>query len=123
MDMSITRSRHLRFLVLLCLFITTTAAIAHHGWSGYDSGKTLTLTGVIKESGYEHPHGFIKLQTADKLWVAVLAPPGRMENRGLARDALKPGAEATVVGYPNRADANEMRAERITIGGKTVELR
>jgi hypothetical protein len=36
---------------------------------------------------------------------------------------LKPGVEATVVGYPNRSDANEMRAERITIGGKTVELR
>ena len=33
------------------------------------------------------------------------------------------GAEATVEGYPNRSKPNEMRAERITIGGKTVELR
>jgi hypothetical protein len=112
-----------RFFVfsLLCTFAVVAAA--HHGWSGYDSEKTLTLTGTIKESGYEHPHGFIKLQTKDKLWVAVLAPPARMENRGLARAALTPGTEATVVGYPNRTDADEMRAERITVGGKTVELR
>ena len=29
----------------------------------------------------------------------------------------------TVVGYANREKAEEMRAERITAGGKTIELR
>jgi hypothetical protein len=46
-----------------------------------------------------------------------------MENRGLPRAALQPGVTATVVGYPNRTDPEEMRAERITVGGKTTELR
>jgi hypothetical protein len=36
---------------------------------------------------------------------------------------LKPGTRATVVGYPNRTDPEEIRAERITIAGKTTELR
>ena len=99
------------------------AAGAHHGWSGYDSGKELNLTGTIKESGYEHPHGYIKLETPGKVWTVVLAPPSRMENRGLPRAQLKPGTTATVVGYPNRTDPEEMRAERITIAGKTTELR
>jgi hypothetical protein len=99
------------------------AAGAHHGWSGYDSGKELKLTGTIKESGYEHPHGYIKLETPGKVWNVVLAPPSRMENRGLPRDLLKPGTTATVVGYPNRTEPEEMRAERITIAGKTTELR
>ncbi|HKQ29765.1 MAG TPA: DUF6152 family protein [Burkholderiales bacterium] len=115
--------RRSRLLISICLLIAASAAVAHHGWSGYDSDKPLTLTGIIKDSGYEHPHGFIKLQIKDKLWRAVLAPPGRMESRGLAREALKPGNEATVMGYPHRTDANEMRAERITVAGKTVELR
>jgi hypothetical protein len=117
---------HARFAIPLLaasLGLSTLTSSAHHGWSGYDAEKTLTLTGTIKEAGYEHPHGFIKLQTKDKLWHATLAPPYRMESRGLARELLKPGVEATVVGYPNRSDANEMRAERITVGGKTVELR
>ena len=96
---------------------------AHHGWSEYDSTKALTLTGVIKESGYEHPHGHVTLDASGKLWHVVLAPPSRMERRGLARDELKPGTKATVMGYANRNKPEEMRAERITIGDKTVELR
>jgi hypothetical protein len=96
---------------------------AHHGWSGYDSAKTLTLTGTIQEAGYEHPHGSVRLATPDKTWIVVLAPPSRMENRGLTRAMLVPGTTATVVGYPNRTEPDEMRAERITIAGKTTELR
>lgn len=101
----------------------TGGVLAHHGWSEYDSSKPLTLRGVIKESGYEHPHGHVHLETPGKTWQVVLAPPSRMERRGLARAELKPGTQATVMGYPNRDKPEEMRAERITIGGKTVELR
>jgi uncharacterized protein DUF6152 len=99
------------------------AAWAHHGWSEYDSSKPLTLTGVIKESGYEHPHGHVRLEAPGKTWSVVLAPPSRMERRGLSKGELKPGAQVTVVGYPNREKAEEMRAERITVNGKTIELR
>jgi hypothetical protein len=98
-------------------------APAHHGWSEYDASKTLTLTGKIVESGYEHPHGHVKLATPGKTWTAVLAPPSRMENRGLAPGALKVGNTVTVVGYANRTKPEEMRAERIIADGKTVELR
>ena len=98
-------------------------AHAHHGWSEYDSSKPLTVTGVIKEAGYEHPHGHVHLETPGKTWQVVLAPPSRMERRGLARADLKPGTRATVVGYASRSKTEEMRAERITISGKTVELR
>jgi len=115
-----------RTLSLAVMFVVAAAALAHHGWSEYDADKTLTLTGVIQSSGYENPHGFIKLQVGGakgKTWRAILAPPSRMERRGLSRDALKAGATATVVGYPHRKKGDEMRAERITIGGKTVELR
>jgi hypothetical protein len=98
-------------------------AAAHHGWSGYDASKAMTLGGTIKESGYEHPHGFVRLETPGKTWNVVLAPPSRMENRGLKREMLAPGVKATVVGYPHRTDQEELRAERITIDGKTTELR
>jgi hypothetical protein len=33
------------------------------------------------------------------------------------------GNQVTVVGHPNRNKPDEMRAERITADGKTVELR
>ena len=107
----------------VALALAPSAILAHHGWSEYDQTKTLTLEGRIGEAGYEHPHGYVKLATQGKTWLAVLAPPSRMDNRGLAKDMLKPGTSVTVVGYANRSNPDEMRAERITVGGKTVELR
>lgn len=98
-------------------------AFAHHGWSEYDSSKALTFTGTILESGYEHPHCHVRLETPGKTWHVVLAPPSRMENRGLPPSDLQKGKTVTVVGYANREKPEEMRAERITAGGKTVELR
>jgi hypothetical protein len=97
--------------------------LAHHGWSEYDSSKVLKLTGKIAEAGYEHPHGHVRLEVPGKTWHVVLAPPSRMERRGLEKDALKPGTKVTVEGYPNRDKPEEMRAERISVNGKTVELR
>ena len=80
----IRRSTGLTAGVALALAFAT-AALAHHGWSGYDASKPLTVTGTIKVSGYEHPHGFVRLETPEKVWVVTLAPPSRMENRGCPR--------------------------------------
>ena len=65
----------------------------------------------------------IKLEEKKKKWTVVLAPPSRMESRGLTKDMLKVGTTATVVAYPHLKIKDEMRAERITIGDKTTELR
>lgn len=110
-------------LLFACLLLLPLGVLAHHGWSEYDSGKPLKLTGKIVESGYEHPHGYIRLETPGKTWLCVLAPPTRMTNRGLPKNALEAGATVIVEGFPNRSKPEEMRAERITAGGKTVELR
>ena len=110
-------------MVLAAALSIPLSGLAHHGWSEYDSSKVLKLTGKIVETGYEHPHGHIRLETPGKTWQVTLAPPSRMENRGLPKEWLKPGAAATVEGYPNRNKPEEMRAERIIINGKTVELR
>jgi hypothetical protein len=116
-------SNRIRGAVLVAALAVPAAALAHHGWSGYDSNAPLKVTGTIGEAGYEHPHGYVKLVAPGKTWLVVLAPPSRMENRGLPPAALKPGASAQVEGYPSRSDPQEMRAERITIDGKTIELR
>lgn len=111
-----------KLLTILALLIAGQAS-AHHGWSEYDDQRPLRLNGTIEESGYENPHGFIRIRTADKTWLVVLAPPSRMESRGLARAQLAKGAAVVVEGFPKRTDAGELRAERITIGQKTTELR
>jgi Family of unknown function (DUF6152) len=109
--------------VLVTALLLAAPVFAHHGWSEYDSEHALTLTGRILESGYEHPHGHLRLETKDKTWTVVLAPPSRLERRGVPPEALKPGTTVTIVGYPNRNKPDEMRAERIIVDGKTAELR
>ena len=105
------------------LILIAATALAHHGWDGYDADKTLKLTGLIEAPAYENPHATTTLRTDDATWQVVLAPPSRMMNRGLTREMLVAGATATVEGYAHRTTKGELRAERITIGGKTVELR
>lgn len=113
----------MRIAIAAALILVPALALAHHGWSEYDQGNTLTLEGKVTEMGYEHPHGYVRLATPGKTWLAVLAPPSRMDNRGLSKEMLKVGSTVTVIGYPNRSKPEEMRAERIRVAGTTVELR
>ena len=117
---------HSMWVAFIAVWLMAGSALAHHGWSQYVANKALNLTGVITEAGYSNPHGLIRLQVDGedgKTWLAVLAPPSRMNSRGLSQEMLKVGTTATVVGYPHRQQADELRAERITIEDKTVELR
>lgn len=98
--------------------------IAHHGWSEYNNQQTLNLTGVIRNINYANPHVVIQVETSDKkVWQAILAPPSRMQSRGLPQKDLVVGKQVKLVGYPHRNQANEIRAERIIIGDRTIELR
>lgn len=112
-----------RLILLAAAVLCSAGALAHHGWSEYQADKPLDLSGTIEQAGYEQPHGFVRLKTADKTWLVVLAPPYRMESRGLPSSKLVAGQKATVHGYPHRSKGDELRAERITIEGKTTELR
>ena len=108
---------------LTIMILGTGLLYAHHGWTGYDE-KLVQYTGVIKESGYENPHGFVKIEVDKKaIWNVILAPPSRMESRGLPKDKLKVGTTVTIAGYQHKQTKDEIRAERITIDGKTTELR
>jgi hypothetical protein len=95
---------------------------AHHGWTGYGDKET-TLAGTITTFSYENPHASVDLNVGGKSWRVVLAPPSRMQSRGLQKDMLKVGGKAIVAGYIHKTVATELRAERITIGDKTTELR
>ena len=117
----ITRSLLVRATALATF--AATPALAHHGWSSYDSSKTVTIEGKVEESRYGHPHGSLHLDHDGKRWEVVLAPPSRMSARGLEEADIAPGKTVKVEGYPASDGDPEMRAERITVGSKTVELR
>lgn len=102
------------------------AGTLHHGWAHYDSDRAFTLEGTILDVEYVNPHVLIQLRSASdttRSWLAVLAPPSRLTRRGLPADSVRVGQTARLYGYPHREHPDEMRAERITIGDRTTELR
>ncbi len=118
-----TKRRMLSGVLALVVALAPASLMAHHGWSSYHEDKPLTVDGVITASSYGNPHGTAKLQADGKTWDVVLAPTSRMQARGLTETMLAKGTKAKVLGYQHKQHANEMRAERVTIDGKTIELR
>ena len=117
------RLRAFTLFTILALISLGAPLLAHHGWGEYDSRKALTLTGTVKASGYENPHSYVDLDVDGKLWHAVLAPPSRMQARGVLREQIQPGATVTVIGFPHKSRSTEMKAEQIRIADKTTNIR
>jgi hypothetical protein len=109
--------------VLLAALVIAGPAAAHHGWGSYDAAKPVTITGPILNAKYENPHATITVRGADREWTVTLAPTFRMSNRGATADVIAKGKTVTAFGYPSTVEKDEMRAERITVDGKTYEMR
>ena len=110
-------------LILFAALAIPTAAAAHHGWSSYDTEQVLRLDARFTAVSWANPHGHATMTYRGKEWHVVLAPVSRMEARGLTQAMIAPGKRVQLVGYPRRDGTAEMRIERISAEGKTVELR
>jgi len=98
-------------------------ATAHHGWGGYEAGRTVALTGTVQRLSWGSPHVSLWLRHDGRETEVVLAPPTRMTARGLTEAMIQAGTEVSLDAYPQRDGEAEFRAERIRVAGKTVELR
>jgi hypothetical protein len=114
----------MRYVALsAALVLMAGAAFAHHGWGSYDAAHPVTVAGPIVTSKFENPHATITVKGADKTWTVTLAPTSRMSSRGATQKVIAVGQNVSAYGYPSTAQRDEMRAERITVDGKTYELR
>ena len=107
----------------LTLALTSLAAHAHHGWGSYDASGAFTIEAPVESLLWENPHGELTLMHDGEAWHITLAPLSRLQVRGLSPAALQPGTMVAAHGHPSRNTPNEMRAERIIVGGETFEMR
>ena len=115
--------RKMAIISVLTLALAPLAAQAHHGWGSYDASTPLTIEAPVETILWQNPHGEMTLQHEGQMWHVTLAPPSRMQMRGLSAQMLQPGTAVSAKGYPSRTNPNEMRAERLIVGGETYELR
>ena len=114
----------LRIATCFCaIALLSGVAFAHHGWGSYDAARPVTVTGPIVTSKYENPHATITVKASDKVWTVTLAPTSRMTTRGATEKVIAVGNTVSAYGYPSTVEKDEMRAERITVDGKTYEMR
>jgi Family of unknown function (DUF6152) len=78
-----------------------TPAVAHHGAATFDTGKEITLKGVVTEWIWANPHCFLKFDAKDdtgaaRNWAVETQNPVSMTARGWSRGAFKVGDEVTV---------------------------
>ena len=111
------------FLAAAAFLAVPAAALAHHGWSSYDETRVIKHRAALSDVRWGNPHGSAKVRYRGATWDVILAPVSRMEARGLSKAMLAPRKLVVIEGYPRRDGTREMRIERITAGGKTVELR
>jgi hypothetical protein len=112
-----------RLAFLAALAVAAGPAMAHHGWGSYDAANPVTVTGPILTSKFENPHATITVRSSDKVWTVTLAPTSRMTSRGASAAVVAIGRDVSAFGYPSTVEKDEMRAERITVDGKTYEMR
>jgi hypothetical protein len=111
------------FLIAALFGAAVLPASAHHGWGSYDAKNPVTVAGKIETSQFQNPHVTLTVKGPDKVWTVTLAPPSRMLTRGAIEKVVPVGGTISAYGYPSTREKDEMRAERITVDGKTVEMR
>ena len=80
-------------------------ALAHHSFAMFDSEKTLTLKGTVKEFEWTNPHSWLRLMVADdsgtpRQWALEMGSPGQQSRVGWKPDSVKPGDQVTVQIHP-----------------------
>ena len=96
---------------------------AQHQWSAYDLANAQKLSGVLKQIKFNDATPTMTLEVDGTPLVVVLAPAPRMEFRDLTEDMLKPGMTLSIVAYRSKGRPSEVRAQSVTVGKQTFDMR
>lgn len=94
-------------LCVLGAGLTTSPVSAHHSGAMFDSAKTLSLSGTVRQFQWTNPHCFIQLMVkndrgVDEEWSLEMTAPVHLQRLGWRKSSLKPGDKITVTIHPLR---------------------
>src|SRR6516165_4515856 len=89
------------------LLMAPVAAFAHHSGAMFESEKTITVSGTVKEFEYVNPHSWLYVVVTDDkgeetLWGFEAEGPSALMRAGIKNNALRPGDLVTVTARPLR---------------------
>jgi uncharacterized protein DUF6152 len=115
------------FLAGVGLLIVVVPVFAHHGNSGLDPTKKVTLKGTVTEWVWANPHCWLKFDVKDDQgnvvhWVAEENAPSTLVNFGFTRQTFKPGDEVAVTMIVAKNGAASGRANQVVLNGKAYAV-
>ena len=89
-----------KWTILVALFAAYPLAV-HHGTTGADASKKVTLQGVVTKTEWSNPHVMLHMDIKDaqgkmESWLVSIAPPNVLKRAGVTQDSIKEGTEVTV---------------------------
>jgi hypothetical protein len=96
--------------MIVGLFASSPASLAHHGTAGYDMDKTITLTGTVTAFEWSNPHCVIRMDVKAgdgdvQHWFLELAAPIHMTRVGWSKNSMKPGDQIVAETHPSKNGA------------------
>ena len=94
-----------KVLIAVSIAALATPAFAHHSGAMFDSAKTVTLEGTVKEFQYTNPHSWLQVMVtgADGKaveWGFEAEGPSTLLRAGIKAKTFMPGDKVTIVAHP-----------------------
>jgi len=100
-------------------------ALAHHSFAQFDTQKTITLEGTIKEFQWTNPHTWVELLVKDASgkdvdWSIEGISENSLSRTGWKRTSLNPGDKAIAIIHPLKNGAIGGSLVSISVNGQHV---
>jgi len=91
-----------------CSLIVAGSASAHHSFAPYDIRNPVDIAGVAVDFVYRRPHPMLTFLDEDNVEWEIEVPIRFWERAELPQDAIQPGDEIVVRGFPARTGVAKM---------------
>jgi hypothetical protein len=110
LEVSVKSKLSISFCLAAALMLISRPIAAHHGTSGYDMEKVISLNGTVTSFNWSNPHCIVHIDVKDskgevKDWIIELAAPTLMTRNGWTKDAMKPGDDVVAETHPAKNGA------------------
>ena len=97
--------------------IATGYASAHHSFAPYDIRNPIEMSGVTEDFVFRRPHPMLTFLDSENVEWEIEVPLRFWNRAGIAQDAIKPGDELVVLGWPARDGSPEMAMSGFELNG------
>jgi len=104
-------------ILALCSLMAAGYAFGHHSFAPYDIRNPIEITGVAEDFVYRRPHPMLTLLDDENVEWRIEVPLRFWDRAGIAPDAIKPGDELMVRGFPARNGDPEMALAGFELNG------